>query len=304
MFDPRSYFLDNASDYASVFQQSLVSHPTAKQFVVVPGRTEKTYSFVPIHLKRLLPDNYLNILTIDRPAETIDVKELKNYLGTKALLALADMSRIETLRQNIHRATEETTIKPVFKDIVELIEKAEKQAPCIVGRLNRYYDQMHDCYFDQLKTARHNAKATCPDIDVIISDNRRDVGIGLNGQLLDTDSESTIMDWLQLTDKNIDTLPDAIYASTLIKADRLATCVQHLAVAIRSVSPYTNFNHHTLNLMKLEHEITFEIESRKRFEKEIISREKKLMDAIAQISRTAHDIKNIADKCAKKGKDL
>ena len=269
MFDPRSYFLDNASDYASVFQQSLINHPTAKQFVVVPGRTEKTYSFVPTHLKRLLPNNYLNILTIDRPAETVDIKGLKNYLGTKALLTLADMSRAETLRQNIHRATEETIIKPVFKDIVELIEKAEKRAPSTVGRLTRYYDHMRDYYFDQLKTARHNAKVTCPDLDVIISDDRRDVGIGLNGQLLDTDSEATIMDWLQLTDKNIDALPDAVYTSTLVKADKLATCVQHLAGAVRSYSPYTDFMDHTMNLMILKHELDFEIEHQEQIEKEI-----------------------------------
>lgn len=267
MVDPRSYFLDNASDYASVFQQSLINHPTAKQFVVVPGRTEKTYSFVPTHLKRLLPNNYLNILTIDRPAKTVDIKGLKNYLGTKALLTLADMSRAETLRQNIHRATEETIIKPVFKDIVELIEKAEKRAPSMVGRLMSYYNQMRDYYFDQLKTARHNAKVTCPGLDVVISDDRRDVGIGLNGQLLDTDSEATITDWLQLTDKNIDTLPDAIYASVLVRADRLATCVQHLAGAIRSYSPYVDFMDHTYKLLTLQAKLQFEIDFYEHVEK-------------------------------------
>lgn len=303
MFNPRSYFLDNASDYASVFQQSLVSHPTAKQFVVVPGRTEKTYSFVPTHLKRLLPNNYLNILTIDRPAETVDIKGLKNYLGTKALLTLADMSRAETLRQNIHRATEETIIKPVFKDIVELIEKAEKRAPSMVGRLTSYYNQMRDYYFDQLKTARHNAKVTCPDLDVIISDNRRDVGIGLNGQLLDTDSEATITDWLQLTDKNIDTLPDAIYASVLVRADRLATCVQHLAGAIRSYSPYVDFMDHTHKLLTLQAKLQFEIDFYEHVEKETMSYEKELMDAMEQLDKTARTIRDIAEEDTEKEDD-
>lgn len=303
MFNPRSYFLDNASDYASVFQQLLVSHPTAKQFVVVPGRTEKTYSFVPTHLKRLLPNNYLNILTIDRPAETVDTKGLKNYLGTKALLTLADMSRAETLRQNIHRATEETIIKPVFKDIVELIEKAEKRAPSMVSRLTSYYNQMRDYYFDQLKTARHNAKMTCPDLDVIISDNRRDVGIGLNGQLLDTDSEAIITDWLQLTDKNIDTLPDAIYASVLVRADRLATCVQHLAGAIRSYSPYVDFMDHTHKLLTLQAKLQFEIDFYEHVEKETMSYEKELMDAMEQLDKIARTIRDIAEEDTEKEDD-
>lgn len=288
MIDPRSYFLDNASDYASVFQQSLINHPTAKQFVVVPGRTEKTYSFVPTHLKRLLPNNCPKILTIDRPAE--DVTDLETYLGTKALLALADMSRAETLKQNIHRATEETIIKPVFKDIVELIEKAEKQAPLMVGRLTRYYDHMRDFYFVQLETQRHNAKVTCPGLDVVISDDRRDVGVGLNGQLLDTDSEATIMDWLQLTDKNIDALPDAIYTSTLVKADKLATCVQHLAGAVRSYSPYTDFMDHTMNLMKLKHELDFEIEHQEQIEKERAEFEETMMNKIFSITDKHHKV--------------
>lgn len=267
MFDSRSYFLDNASDYASVFQQSLVNHPTAKQFVVVSGRSEKTYSFVPTHLKRLLPNNCSEILTVNRPTGAITTEDLKTYLGTVALLTLADMSKAETLRQTTHRAIEETITKPVFKDIVGLIEKAEKQAPSMVGRLTSYYNQMRDYYFDQLKTARHNAKAICPDIDVIISDDRRDVGIGLNGQLLDTDSEQVITYWLQLTEKDLNALPDAIYAATLVRADRLATCVQHLAGAIRSYQPYVDFMDHTHKLLKLQAELQFEIESREQIEK-------------------------------------
>lgn len=301
MSDSRSYFLDNASDYASVFQQSLINHPTAKQFVVVPGRTEKTYSFVPTHLKRLLPNNCPKILTIDRPAE--DVTDLEAYLGTKALLALADMSRAETLKQNIHRATEETIIKPVFKDIVELIEKAEKQAPLMVGRLTRYYDHMRDFYFVQLETQRHNAKVTCPGLDVVISDDRRDVGIGLNGQLLDTDSEATIMDWLQLTDKNIDTLPDAIYASVLVRADRLATCVQHLAGAIRSYSPYVDFMDHTYKLLTLQAKLQFEIDFYEHVEKETMSYEKELMDAMSQMDQAMSRIKDIAEEDTEKEDD-
>ena len=304
MFDPRSYFLDNASDYASVFQQSLVNHPTAKQFVVVPGRTEKTYSFVPTHLKRLLPNNCSKILTVNRPTGAITTEDLKTYLGTIALLTLADMSKAETLRQTTHRAIEETITKPVFKDIVGLIEKAEKQAPSMVGRLTSYYNQMRDYYFDQLKTARHNAKVTCPGIDVIISDDRRDVGIGLNEQLLDTDSEQIIIDWLQLTGKDINALPDAIYAATLVKADRLATCIQHLAGAIRSYSPHVDFMDHTHKLLKLQAELQFEIKNHEHLEKKIMSHEKKLMDAIEQMDKTARIIRDIAEKDTKKEKDL
>lgn len=281
MFDPRSYFLDNASDYASVFQQSLISHPTAKQFIVTPGRTEKAYSFVPTHLKRLLPNNCPTIFTIDRPTE--DVKDLKTYLNTKALLALADMSKAETLSQAIYRVTEETVIISVFKDIVELIEKAEKQAPLMVGRLIRHYDQMHDYYFDQLETARHNAKITCPGLDIVISGDRRDVGIGLNGQLLDTDSEAIIMNWLHLTDKDLDALPDAVYTSTLVKVDRLATCAQHLAGAIRSAKRYDSLEDHMRTLLRLQHELLFEIEHQEQIEKErdrFNARMKKELDAL------------------------
>ena len=175
MFDPRSYFLDNASDYASVFQQSLVNHPTAKQFVVVPGRTEKTYSFVPTHLKRLLPNNCSEILTVNRPTGAITTEDLKTYLGTVALLTLADQSKAESLTQAIHRATDETILRTVFKDVVDLLEKAEKEAPGAVGRIKRYYADMHDYYFSQLENGRQDTKTQCADLDVIVSDNKRDV---------------------------------------------------------------------------------------------------------------------------------
>lgn len=293
MFDPRSYFLDNASDYASVFQQSLVSHPTAKQFIVTPGRTEKAYSFVPTHLKRLLPNTCPTILTIDRPAE--GVKDLKTYLNTKALLALADMSKAETLRQAVYRVTEETAIRSVFKDIVELIEKAEKQAPRMIGRLTRHYDQMRDYYFDQLEIARHNTKITCPGLDVVVSDNRRDVGVGLNGQLLDTDSESTIMDWLHLTDKDLDALPDAVYTSTLVRVDRLATYVRHLADAIHSAKRYNSLEDHSRKLLRLQHELQFEIEHQEHIEKErdrFNARMKKEIDALTDNHRDIRDQQN------------
>lgn len=293
MSDLRSHFLDNASDYASVFQQSLINHPTAKRFIVTPGRSEKTYSFVPTHLKRLLPNNCPTILTIDRPTE--DVKDLKTYLSTKALLALADMSKAETLRQAIYRATEKTAIRPVFKDIVELIEKAEKQAPLMVGRLTGHYDQMRDYYFDQLEIARHNAKITCPGLDIVISDNRRDVGVGLNGQLLDTDSEAIIMDWLHLTDKDLDALPDAIYTNTLVKVDRLATCVQHLADAIHSAKRYDSLEDHSRKLLKLQHELQFEIEHQEHIEKERAAFNKRMLDeldALVDNHRKIHDQQN------------
>lgn len=299
MFDPRSYFLDNASDYASVFQQSLISHPTAKQFIVAPGRTEKAYSFVPTHLKRLLPNNCPTVLTIDRPVE--DVKDLKTYLSTKALLALADMSKAETLKQAVHRVTEETAIRTVFKDIVELIEKAEKRAPRIVGRLTRHYDQMRDYYFDRLETARHNAKVTCPGLDVVVSDNRRDVGIGLNGQLLDTDSEAIIMDWLHLTDKDLDALPDAIYTSTLVKVDRLATCVQHLAGAISSAKRYDSLEDHSRKLLRLQHELSFEIEHQEQIEKDRAEFEETMMNEIFSLTDRHHKIRD--EENTKEGDD-
>lgn len=195
MIDPRSYFVDNASDYASVFQQSLVNHPTAKQFVVVPGRTEKTYNFVPTHLKRLLPNNCSEILTVNRPTGTSTTEDLKTYLGTVALLTLADQSKAESLTQAIHRATEETILRTVFKDVVDLLEKAEKEAPG----------------------------------------------------------------------------------------------------AVRSAKPYDDYHRHTIELMRLEHEIAFEAKCQQEMEKEMDLIEEKLMRALDQMNRTMSDIKNIAE---------
>lgn len=295
MFDPRSYFLDNASDYASVFQQSLISHPTAKQFMVVPGRTEKTYSFVPTHLKRLLPNNCSEILTVNRPTGTSTTEDLKTYLGTVALLTLADQSKAESLTQAIHRATEETILRTVFKDVVDLLEKTEKEAPGAVGRIKRYYADMHDYYLSQLENSRQDAKTQCADLDVIVSDNKRDVGVALNGQLLDTDSEPVILDWLGLTDKDINSLPDAVYTNALLKVDKLTIGIRRLAGAIRSAKPYDDYHRHTMELMRLEHEIAFEAKCQQEMEKEMDLIEEKLMRALGQMNRTMSDIKNIAE---------
>ena len=303
MFDPRSYFLDNASDYASVFQQSLMSHPTAKQFMVVPGRTEKTYSFVPTHLKRLLPNNCSKILTVNRPTGAITTEDLKTYLGTVALLTLANQSKAESLTQAIHRATEETILRTVFKDVVNLLEKAEKEAPGAVGRIKRYYADMHDYYFSQLENGRQDAKTQCADLDVIVSDNKRDVGVALNGQLLDTDSEPIILDWLGLADKDINSLSDTIYTNALLKVDKLTIGIRRLAGAIRSAKPYDDYHRHTMELMRLEHEIAFEAKCQQEMEKEMDLIEEKLMHALDQMNRTMSDIKNIADENAKKEDD-
>ena len=303
MFDPRSYFLDNASDYASVFQQSLMSHPTAKQFMVVPGRTEKTYSFVPTHLKRLLPNNCSKILTVNRPTGAITTEDLKTYLGTVALLTLANQSKAESLTQAIHRATEETILRTVFKDVVNLLEKAEKEAPGAVGRIKRYYADMHDYYFSQLENGRQDAKTQCADLDVIVSDNKRDVGVALNGQLLDTDSEPIILEWLGLADKDINSLSDTIYTNALLKVDKLTIGIRRLAGAIRSAKPYDDYHRHTMELMRLEHEIAFEAKCQQEMEKEMDLIEEKLMHALDQMNRTMSDIKNIADENAKKEDD-
>lgn len=303
MFDPRSYFLDNASDYASVFQQSLISHPTAKQFMVVSGRTEKTYSFIPTHLKRLLPNNCPKILTVNRPTGAITTEDLKTYLGTVALLTLANQSKAESLTQAIHRATEETILRTVFKDVVNLLEKAEKEAPGAVGRIKRYYADMHDYYFSQLENGRQDAKTQCADLDVIVSDNKRDVGVALNGQLLDTDSEPIILDWLGLADKDINSLSDTIYTNALLKVDKLTIGIRRLAGAIRSAKPYDDYHRHTMELMRLEHEIAFEAKCQQEMEKEMDLIEEKLMHALDQMNRTMSDIKNIADENAKKEDD-
>lgn len=295
MFDPRSYFLDNASDYASVFQQSLMSHPTAKQFMVVPGRTEKTYSFVPTHLKRLLPNNCSKILTVNRPTGAITTEDPKTYLGTIALLALASQSKAKSLTQATHRATDETILRTVFKDVVDLLEKAEKEAPGAVGRIKRYYADMHDYYFSQLENGRQDTKTQCADLDVIVSDNKRDVGVALSGQLLDTDSEPVILDWLGLTDKDINSLPDAVYTNALLKVDKLTIGIRRLAGAIRSAKPYDDYHRHTMEFMRLEHEIAFEAKCQQEMEKEMDLIEEKLMRALGQMNRTMSDIKNIAE---------
>ena len=304
MFDPRSYFLDNASDYASVFQQSLISHPTAKQFIVVPGRSKKSYSFVPTHLKRLLPDNYLNILTIDRPTSDTTAEGLKTYLGTIALLTLAKQSKAESLMQAIHRATEETTLRTVFKDVVKLMEKAEKEAPCVVGRVKRYYTDMRDYYFGQLENARQDTKVQCADLDVVISDNKCDVGVGLNGQLLDTDSEEIILDWLGLTGKNLNDLPNTVHTNALLKVDKLAIGIRRLAGGIRSAKLYADFHRHTMDLMKLEHEIQFEAECQKELERDITLAKEQLMGLLEQINQTISDTDNTTNENAKEGEDV
>lgn len=303
MFDSRSYFLDNASDYASVFQQSLVSHPTAKQFIVVPGRSEKSYSFVPTHLKRLLPNNYTKILTINRPTGAITTEDLKTYLGTIALLTLAKQSKAESLTQAIHRATEETTLRTVFKDVVKLMEKAEKEAPCVVGRVKRYYTDMRDYYFGQLENARQDTKVQCVDLDVVISDNKCDVGVGLNGQLLDTDSEEIILDWLGLTGKNLNDLPNTVHTNALLKVDKLAIGIRRLAGGIRSAKLYADFHRHTMDLMKLEHEIQFEAECQKELERDMTLAKEQLMGLLEQINQTISDIDDITNENAKEGDD-
>ena len=303
MFDPRSYFLDNASDYASVFQQSLMSHPTAKQFMVVSGRSEKTYSFVPTHLKRLLPNNCPKIFTVNRPTGAITTEDLKTYLGTVALLALANQSKAEGLTQAIHRATEETILRTVFKDVVNLLEKAEKEAPGAVGRIKRYYADMHDYYFSQLENGRQDAKTQCTDLDVIVSDNKRDVGVALNGQLLDTDSEPVILDWLGLADKDINGLPDAVYTNALLKVDKLTIGIRRLAGAVRSAKLYDDYHHHTMELMRLEHEITIEVRHQRTMEKEMDLIEEQLTHALKNLDRTVKAIHDAIEENIKKEDD-
>lgn len=304
MFDPRSYFLDNASDYASVFQQSLMSHPTAKQFMVVPGRSEKTYSFVPTHLKRLLPNNCSKILTVNRPTGAITTEDLKTYLGTVALLTLANQSKAESLTQAIHRATEETILRTVFKDVVDLLEKAEKEAPGAVGRIKRYYADMHDYYFSQLENGRQDAKTQCADLDVIVSDNKRDVGVALNGQLLDTDSEPVILDWLGLADKDINSLSDTIYTNALLKVDKLTIGIRRLAGAVRSAKLYDDYHRHTMKLMRLEQEITIESRRQRAMEKEMTLAEEKLMHLLKNLDRTAKAIHDAIEENIKKEDNL
>lgn len=271
--------------------------------MVVPGRTEKTYSFVPTHLKRLLPNNCTKILTINRPTGAITTEDLKTYLGTIALLALASQSKAESLTQAIHRATEETILRTVFKDVVDLLEKAEKEAPGAVGRVKRYYDDVHDYYFSQLENGRQDAKTQCADLDITVSDNKRDVGVALNGQLLDTDSEPVILDWLGLADKDINSLPDAVYTNALLKVDKLTIGIRRLAGAIRSAKLYDDYHRHTMELMRLEHEITIEVRHQRTMEKEMALAEEKLMRALESLNQTTKAIHDAIEENIKKEDD-
>lgn len=60
----------------------------------------------------------------------------------------------------------------------------------------------------------------------------------------------------------------------------------------------------THKLLKLQAELQFEIKNHERLEKKIMSHEKKLMDAIEQMDKTARIIRDIAEKDTKKEKDL
>ena len=251
----------------------------------------------------MLPNNCSEILTVNRPTGAITTEDLKTYLGTVALLTLARQSKAESLTQAIHRATDETILRTVFKDVVDLLEKAEKEAPGAVGRIKRYYADMHDYYFSQLENGRQDTKTQCADLDVIVSDNKRDVGVALNGQLLDTDSEPVILDWLGLADKDINSLSDAVYTNALLKVDKLTIGVRRLAGAVRSAKLYDDYHRHTMELMRLEHKIAFEAKCQQEMEKEMDLIEERLMRALDQMNRTMSDIKNIADENAKKEDD-
>lgn len=160
-----------------------------------------------------------------------------------------------------------------------------------------------DYYFSQLENGRQDAKTQCADLDVIVSDNKRDVGVALNGQLLDTDSEPVILDWLGLADKDINSLSDTIYTNALLKVDKLTIGIRRLAGAVRSAKLYDDYHRHTMELMRLEHEITIEVRHQRTMEKEMALAEEKLMRALDQMNRTMSDIKNIADENAKKEDD-
>lgn len=162
---------------------------------------------------------------------------------------------------------------------------------------------MHDYYFSQLENGRQDTKTQCADLDVIVSDNKRDVGVALNGQLLDTDSEPVILDWLGLADKDINSLSDAIYTNALLKVDKLTIGIRRLAGAVRSAKLYDDYHRHTMKLMRLEHEIAFEAKCQQEMEKEIDLIEEKLMHALKNLDRTAKAIHDAIEENAKKEDD-
>ena len=137
----------------------------------------------------------------------------------------------------------------------------------------------------------------------IVSDNKRDVGVALNGQLLDTDSEPVILDWLGLADKDINSLSDAIYTNALLKVDKLTIGIRRLAGAVRSAKPYDDYHRHTIELMRLEHEIAFEAKCQQEMEKEMDLIEEQLTHALKNLDRTAKAIHDAIEENIKKEDD-
>ena len=193
------------------FAQALHKHPNAKRFTVVATKTERTFTFVPSHLDRLVADS-AKIASIDRP-ETLTKKAIAQQIYRTCGVLFNQMRPSLMFKYKIDDLLAKQLRFGFFNLVGTFIDKSAALDKDLHERANLLYIKYVDTFTDKTQTLLDKANTkllavddkTIAGISYTASQDGTDVFVSINNGMELTDPED-IWEWLGTTPDQLDSL--------------------------------------------------------------------------------------------------
>ena len=197
--NPYDHFLLNYREREPALKQAMVRYPNARTFTVVTANAKGTFSFVPNHLTRFIPESAIQLFTMNYPRDIDpltalerEAEKLKDNIPNHIVLSDA-ITYILCHQTRISQ----------FHDVITAIELAKEYTPKFVTLMTYHHGEIAKQFRTRLAPYLNRERKQFKSLGVTM-DNDTDVVITLSGKPLE--SENVIWEWLRLTPESADDL--------------------------------------------------------------------------------------------------
>lgn len=196
--DPYTNFILYSRMQEPALKQAMAQHPNARTFTVVTTNVYHTFSFVPNHLTRFIPESALRLFTMDYPQD-----EPLVALEREAEKLQNNIPNHITFENIIHGLIGRQTRISEFHNVLTAIKHAKEYTPNRVTLMTYLYGEITKQFRARIAPHVNRARKQFKSLGVTM-DNQTDVVITLSGKPLE--SADAVWDWLRLTPETADRL--------------------------------------------------------------------------------------------------
>lgn len=197
--NPYDHFLLSHREQEPALKQAMVRYPNARTFTVVTANAKGTFSFVPNHLTRFIPESAIQLFTMDYPRDIDPLTALEH----EAEKLKDDIPNHIVLSDAITYIFCHQTRISQFHDVTTAIELAKEYTPEFVTLMAYHHGEITKQFRTRLAPYLNKERKQFKSLGVTM-DNDTDVVITLSGKPLE--SENVIWEWLRLTPESADDL--------------------------------------------------------------------------------------------------